>query len=775
MATPVTLGAATERRLIVLVVALAGVGGALSGASPTGQPAADAAWAAALAALVALAASRARRWTWVVACGVAAALAGGLAARLAANAVLAGAVGAVALGKRWRLAGAVVGGSAVQVLLRLPAGGWATRFHGASALAATAAIAPVLVSAYRVVGRRRRARVRLVGGLLAGAGAAAVLCFGAAVVSSRAGAERGIDEVRSGLAGLGGGDGQAAARLAHAARALDVTHARVSAWWMWPARVVPVVGHQVSALDTLSGQAADLADHASAAVTEADLAGVGFTAGRIDLPLVAAAEKPLVKLGSALESAGRRIDGARSPWLAGPLSSRIDAVGRQVRAATSGAHAAAAAARVAPALLGREGPRRYFVAFVTPAESRGLGGYMGNYAELAAVDGAVSLSRSGRTLDLMVAPVSEPKAISGPSDYVARYGRFHPEAHFGDLTYSPDFPSVARVIEAEYLRSTGRTVDGALSIDPYALAALLRLTGPIQVPGLDGLLTADNGADTLLRRQYLLFPDPNERVDFLQRATTALFDRLTTGPLPDVATIVTTLAPMVRQGRLMVHSTRPGEQDVLARVGLDGALPPTGSGDFFSLVSQNSANNKIDIFLEREVDYEATFDPSSGRASATVDVTLRNKAPAAGLPFYVIGTTDAALAPGTNRIFVSVYTPLRLGAAQVDGGSSPSGTLAMETQRELGRYVHSGFVTVGPGATAVVHLQLSGRLRAGREYRLGYAPQPLVNPDQVVFRLRPSLGWRVASGNSFAVNGEVAVARPGGDGDEVLTAQLTRR
>ena len=33
-------------------------------------------------------------------------------------------------------------------------------------------------------------------------------------------------------------------------------------------------------------------------------------------------------------------------------------------------------------LLGQDGPRTYFVAFTTPAEARGAGGYMATWAEL---------------------------------------------------------------------------------------------------------------------------------------------------------------------------------------------------------------------------------------------------------------------------------------------------------------------------------------------------------------------------------------------------------
>lgn len=725
---------------------------------------------AALATTVAAAASRARRSTWLVLSGAAAALGGGMVLRLVGNLALAVSMVAVTRPRRSRLAGAAVGGLSVQVLLRLPArGGLLPALHGASAVAAAVVIVPLMVSAYRVLGRRSRSRARAAAFALCAVVGGAGVAFGAALASSRAEAARGLDDVRVGLTMALSGDARATQAMTEAAQSLAVAHDRVTAWWAWPARVVPVLGHQVVALDAALGQAATLAAVASSATAAADLGRLVVSEGRVDLARVAAVAAPLDRITAALDTAQARLGGARSRWLLAPIGDRMDAVLGRTRRALDDARAAAAVVAVAPGLLGEGTPRRYVVAFVTPAESRGAGGYMGSFGEVTAADGRLSMTRSGRTLELIASPVEPPRPPSGPPEYLARYSRFSPETSLGDVGYSPDFPTTAQVLEEQYERAAGTAVEGAISIDPFALAALLELTGPVSVPGLDELLTAANGADLLLRQQYLRFPDPIERVDFLAAATTAVLERLTAGPLPDVRTMVKVLTPVVRQGRLMVHSARPAEQAVLASTGLDGAFPSVGSGDFFSLVTQNSANNKIDVFLRREVDYTASFEPISGRVQATVDITLSNDAPADGLPWYVIGNTNPALPVGTNRLFVSVYTPHRLESARLDGAP-----LAMEADRELGRYVYSAFVTLSAGQQGVVRLRLAGRVAGGGTYRIGYSPQPLVNPDRVQFRLELPAGWRL-DGGPFRARGPGAVTSVPPDHDVVLTASLRRR
>jgi hypothetical protein len=512
-----------------------------------------------------------------------------------------------------------------------------------------------------------------------------------------------------------------------------------------------------------------LAPPASSPGPDADLKTLKLAGGTVDLKRLDTVQEPLERATAALARARASIGASRSGWLLAPVAHRVDGFVTQIDESAGTARTALEAVRIAPGLLGAEGPRRYFVAFITPAESRGLGGFMGNFAELSAVNGKVSLTRSGRTAELEAPAGKSPPVLSGPADYLARYGGFHPEAHIRDVPYSPDFPTDAKVMEELYQKSGGAPVDGAISVDPYALAGLLKFTGPVRIPGLDEALTADNAADLLLRQQYLRFPKQEQRIDFLDSAGRTAFEHLTAGDLPDPRTVARVLGPVVGQGRLLAHSIHPAEEALFQRVGLDGGLPPTGPGDFLSVVTQNSANNKIDIFLERDIRYSVRFDPSSGSLRATATIRLHNGAPASGLPQYVIGSSDPRVPLGTNRLYLSLYTRQKLEGASLDGAP-----LAMQSQRELGRPVYSAFVTLAPGSTATVVVDLSARVAPSPAYRLVLAPQPLVNPDRMTVEVHPARGWRVAPGPGFSVSegtGRVALVP---EADSVLTAVLKR-
>ena len=51
----------------------------------------------------------------------------------------------------------------------------------------------------------------------------------------------------------------------------------------------------------------------------------------------------------------------------------------------------------------------------------------------------------------------------------------------------------------------------------------------------------------------------------------------------------------------------------------------------------NITANKIDSFLSKDITYDAKVD-ARGHLKGSVSISMTNKAPAAGLPLYVIGS-----------------------------------------------------------------------------------------------------------------------------------------
>jgi hypothetical protein len=110
-----------------------------------------------------------------------------------------------------------------------------------------------------------------------------------------------------------------------------------------------------------------------------------------------------------------------------------------------------------------------------------------------------------------------------------------------------------------------------------------------------------------------------------------------------------------------------------------------------------------------------------------VTIDLSNSAPAAGLSYQVIGSyPGSGLPSGTNDTWLTVYSPLRLVAASLDGKGVP-----FTFGTELGVNAYSTYVQVAAGASQTLTVQLAGRIDPAQGYSLAMYQQPMINPDQV--------------------------------------------
>ena len=728
------------------VLGVAVVGAALTDAAPTGLTGVDEVWAGGLVAAVAYLSATARRWTWFVPAGVAAVLSGGtFATAVAAVAVLVG-LYSVVTDTRSRARGALAGGLGAAALL----GAGDIGFHGLTAIATAVAVLPACVSGYRFANRRARSRIRIVAGTV---GVAALILLGGAVLgfmAVRSDLADGARLVDDGLAAARQAeDDRAGADLAQAARHLASADLTLSSWFVEPARLLPAIGPNIDAVETLAEESSRVATVASSAADDADVDSLRFIGGRLDPQAVADMEEPVADSVAAVEGLADTVEDVQlSPWLVAPLADRIDRLSGQVGDAVPDGEAAVAAIRNAPWLLGVDAPRRYLVLFTTPVEARGRSGFPGNYAELVVDDGQLSMPRFGRISELELGGIPGPqRSLTTPEDLVARYDRFDVRTTWRNLTMSPDMPSIAVAAKELYPQSGGSPIDGVIAIDPTGLAGLLRYTGEVQVPGVAAPLDEDNAAEFLQFRQYVQFPEVSERVDVLETVARTTFERLTSADLPSPRALAETLDPLVDGGHIQFAPYDVETFMYFDSLGLTGRMPDV-TGDALAVTTSNAGGSKIDLFLRRETRYDVAWDPSTGATTGTVTVALTNEAPATGLPDYVIGNV-IGLPTGTNRSFLSVYSPLAMTGARIDGQPA-----ALGSEVELERNVYSTFVDIPPGGTVTVEVDVSGTALAGPMYVLDLAQQPLVMPEQFTLNVTAGGELGIAGGIGNAADAE---------------------
>ncbi|HEX6570072.1 MAG TPA: DUF4012 domain-containing protein [Acidimicrobiales bacterium] len=708
----------------------------LTRAEPTGQTTADAFWSASLVAVLAIFGATARRWTWFLPAGVAAMIAGdGLAVAFAAVAIAIAFV-SVLRDTRSRARGALVTALGGIALLRAEPIG----FHGLSALLAAAAILPAIVSGYAHAGRRVRDRARRVA-LLAG-GTIVFMVAGAALglLSVQGDVADGMRAIDNGMAAARDADDDLAAEeLGHASRALSAADSTLSSWFVAPAKSLPVIGPNLDAVSSLAAQASDVAAVTSLAANQADVDALRFVGGRLDPQAVADMEDPLLQVESALQRLSDEVERARSPWLVSLVSTRIDRLSEQVDEALPEAENAILAVKLGPHLLGADGPQRYLVLFTTPVEARGRTGFPGNYAELYVEDGKLSMPVFGRISELEQGGLGSERTLTQPAELVARYSRFDVASTWRNLPMTPDFVSLAQAAAELYPQSGGQPIDGVLSVDPAGLAAIMRYTGPVEVAGLAEPLTADNAEDYLLFEQYVQFEEDNEeRVQVLDDVARTTFDRLTSVDLPGPRALSEQLDPVVDGGHIQFVNLDAESLIGLQLTPVTGYFVPPDGNDTVTVTTANAGASKIDVFLHRREQYDVRWNPDTGQVTGTLRVTLENTAPAEGWPDYVIGNT-VGLPKGTNRSYVSIYSPFDLQGSRV--GGQPA---SLQAEVELGRNVYSTFVDIPPGGSIDIELDLAGSLD-GRRYELALPVQPFVTPDEIAVSVEVAGGGPVVS------------------------------
>lgn len=684
----------------------------------TGVPVIDAIERALVAAFVTYIGAHGRRWAWLAGAAIVVVPARGASLVLALAALIVVAAAAVP-NRRPRTWGAVGVGLMINAVFWYPtsAAPWG---------AVAGAIASVLVVASGFP-HLRRARRRVASGILIGAAVLVVvagLAAAAAVLLAFGDVRSGANAARSALDGARDGDADAAAvDLTTASNSFSSASDRVSSPFTAPAMLVPGLAQQLDAVRTTVDQGLSIADAGSDLVATADYDRLQYQ-GRLDLQQVRDLAEPARRADRVLGDARSELRDLQDSSLLPPLASRIDEFAEDIDQARVDTELAAQLLDVTPGLFGADGPRRYLVLFITPAELRGAGGFIGSYAELTAVDGEVDLTRSGRIDDLFNGPNRGERTLDGPDDYISRYGRFNPATFVQDASISPNFPSVASVMSQLYPQAGGAPVDGVIAVDPKGLAALLELTGPVDVDGIDEKLSADNAVDLLTKRQYLELGDRAARGDFLTDAARVTFETLINSSLPAPRKLANTLSPAARGGHLRLWSPDEAEQAAFERLGADGTLALPAGSDGFSVVQQNVGNNKIDAYLQRKITYLPTVDAATGALKATMTIELTNAVPSPDLPDYITGNYRGR-PRGTNVTTLSVFTRSVVTEATLDGEPI---TLGPGEEQGLTAWDTPQF-DIAPGATVTLVLQLEGGVDLRDGYRLLILPQPVANAD----------------------------------------------
>lgn len=735
----------------VWVTMAVSAGAALSApGSPTGWLPLDLLYRAAFGAAVVWAASKARRWAWLVAAAATVLADHGELIGLAAGAALGLALASTAARRPGRMVGAAAGLGVAQGLLRIR---WPHPL-GASAGVAAAVLVVLAVSHLSRLHPRRRRGYYLAGAGLGAATVAFAALYGASAWGARSDATRGLADAQAALTDVRNGHTtHAGAALGSARAAIQVVQDRLDAGWNRPAEAIPILAQNARAVNVVLDQARSVLAQAAGLLGATNIRALRVSQGTVDVARIAGLARPISESQASLQAASARLGDLRSPWLVSPLVRKVAQLRAKMTKVATEEDTLAAAAQTLPGILGQSGPRYWVLAVLDNSELRGGGGLMAEVGEMETDHGRIRLrSLEATSPDFMSQLPKGGATITGPADYLAQYGWLQPGAYPIDAFQSPDFPTDARVVEQIYRQTADPRVSGVIAVDPFGLAALLRLTGPVQVAGWPGPITAANAVPILLHQQYLSLSG-TPRKDFLVALGHQVFHQLTTGSLPGPNQLESALGPAVAGQHIRLYSDNPTEEGFFSQVGISGAMPRL-HGDFIEVDTENFSLDKDDWFLTRRLDYSVRVDQATGLETATATLTLTNSSPASGEPAYILGGSRTP--PGYDEQWVHLYTPLALAGAVV--GTRPA---SVQGASDLGRHVYSTYVTIPPGGSVTITYHLYGAPEGPGAYHLEVGYQPAPHPDQLSVDVTPTgtpAGATLASVPS--VRRQVSLTRP---------------
>jgi hypothetical protein len=488
----------------------------------------------------------------------------------------------------------------------------------------------------------------------------------------------------------------------------------------WLGRNIGAVQTVASVLDTATREDAPIALQLSRAVDEGRFRPKD---GRIDLAEVERLTPSVRRAADSIDRAAGRLSGMKADRLLFPFNDLVGDLQTQVDRARSAATASADAFELLPDMLGAEHPRTYLLIIQNPAELRATGGLPGSLALLRAEGGKVTMGWQGSASDIngFTAPV-----VKLARDTEQQYGPT-PAVDLRDSNFTPDFPEAAQIAKAMVEQRRHVTLDGVVSVDPIALAEMMRGTGPVTVK--DGLvLNAANVVPALLNQTYQALDTQAAQNDFFATAARKIFDSVMAGQ-GNQQLAIRGLATGASEHRIQVWSAHDAEQAVLRGTAVSGSLVGKSETPQVGMYLNDTTAGKMDYYLQYR-STAAAVDCRRGDAQdirATMAITSTMPADFQRLSPWILGTGQFA-PQGSIAFNLRIYAPY---GGEITGMTVDGQDHSVTADKHKGRQVAQLPLTLGPGQQTTVTADIRTPTGEPGDGVLSFTPGMVQAPDGV--------------------------------------------
>lgn len=273
-------------------------------------------------------------------------------------------------------------------------------------------------------------------------------------------------------------------------------------------------------------------------------------------------------------------------------------------------------------LLGVDQQRTFLVQTMDRAELRGTGGFTGQYGELTINGGRVA---PFGLKDISLVEYTSDSATQGQLT-LPQYQSWWPFANWGlrDSNVSADFPTSARLAIDLYKQETGNSVDGVISFTPVVIEHVLAIIGPIQVPGYNTTVTAQNLEDLLhfyqldnrgILKQIINQPnntDTSQRKQFTSYLTTLMMTKVRSSSFDQIMAITHQVLADLKSKDLQMYFTDQATENVLMKYQYAGLLDRSTAHDGLYVVQENLSASKASQYVQTSLHDTVTLDSAGG-------------------------------------------------------------------------------------------------------------------------------------------------------------------
>ena len=515
-----------------------------------------------------------------------------------------------------------------------------------------------------------------------------------------------------------------------------------------PLGYVPFIGgyvHDVNHVFNAGEKGGEVVDMVITAISPyADV--MGFTGAQSSTPQMATAEDRIIFIAQTVEKISPQMDAIGGKLK--EINTEIQAIdpnrypltvaGHQVRSnIVSLQHTVSSAAdsisqfqpivKLLPTLLGNPDPKRYLVVFQNDAELRPTGGFLTAYATLTVANGKIE---PGVSQDIYTLDAAFNSKIPAP-DPIKKYLPLVYNWYLRDMNLSPDFKVSMDTFTKYYGQTPGAPdFDGLIAIDTQVPVAILKVLGPIGVPGYGGKFSAENDPrcncpqviyeleNIITRPTYEIRPGRKSILGPLMNSMLANMMGSPRSVWPQFFTIFT---DSIREKHLLMYFKDPNMQNAAEVLGAAGRINDY-AGDYLHINDTNFAGAKSNMFVQNTVDETVTI---NGDGSITKKLVMTYMNPQ--LPDNCNLEAGQLCLNGILRDWQRIYVPKGSVLKSAQGYE-----VDMTTSTDLGHTVFDGFFTLPPapgkGQTSIKKLTVEYTVPAGHvtssDYKLLIQKQP---------------------------------------------------